>query len=104
MRTVIKAVWAFLLAGPLAACQEPLPEPNDIRAKTIDPKSAVEESDTIVLACPVSQRDIRQFLFPSESGSEKLKLAETETTLRVLLALKGPALPRQRPKRRCECC
>jgi hypothetical protein len=93
MRTLMKAVLVSLLAVPISGCQEPHQIPADMRAKTIDPKSAVAESDTIVLAYPVSQRDIRQFLVPSESGSEKQKLAETETTLRVLQILKGTSLP-----------
>jgi hypothetical protein len=57
--------------------------------KTIDPGDEVRDSDTIVLAAPISQRDIRALSVVADGRDEPLRLAETETTLKVFRVLKG---------------
>jgi hypothetical protein len=91
MRLVDRAIFVGILAVLLGACQK---QPPDLRMKTLDPKGAVQEADTIVLAYPVSQRDIRGLLVPSPDRPP-LKLEETETTLQTLQVLRGAALPAQ---------
>jgi hypothetical protein len=61
--------------------------------QTLDPRSAAEESDTIVLAYPVSQRDVRGLFIARGDRPEPLRLAEMETTLKTLQVLKGQPLP-----------
>jgi hypothetical protein len=77
----------------LAACWEPIANPRDIRDQTLDAKEAIPEADTIVLASVINERDIRRVLFPVQDKPKPVKLRETQTTLRTLQVLKGPALP-----------
>jgi hypothetical protein len=81
------------LGFSLAACKTQIPEPHDARVQTLDPSAAVKESDSIVLARPLSHRDIRELSMPRQHGLPPLRLEETETTLRVLRVIKGPVLP-----------
>lgn len=88
---VSSALVAIALAASLAACSKP----DDIRQRTLDPLRDLAESDSVVLACPVSEREIRRVTTPRADGATVLAIAETEITLRTLHVLKGPPLPRE---------
>jgi hypothetical protein len=93
MRSLAFSTQVLILAVALAGCQAQMPSPKDLRAKMLDIRTAAQESDLVVLAYPVSQRDLRRLAAPVANQPESLRLAETETTLRVLRVLKGPRLP-----------
>ena len=94
MSLIVNTVFIWALTIPIAACQNSA-VPLDVRAKTLDPRNAVQEADSIVFAYPVSQRDVREVFVPFEGRPEPMRLEETETTLKTLLVLKGAPLPAQ---------
>ncbi len=86
---VSSAVFALALAASLAACNKP----KDIRQRTLDPLLDLAESDSVVLAYPMSKREVRGVTTPRADGGPVLAIAEIEVTLRTLHVLKGPPLP-----------
>jgi len=77
----------------LAACLHPQDWPSDLRVETLDAPIAVSTCDSIVLAAPMYRRDIREFATPWKGEAEAKRLADVETTLKVLQVLKGPPIP-----------
>lgn len=81
------------LTVALAACQERALVPEDLHVRTLDPAAAVKESDSIIVAVPLSHRDVRKLTLPPVGPVSPTGLAETETRVAVLQVLKGPPLP-----------
>lgn len=79
----------------LAACLHPQEWPSDLRVETLDAPVAVGRSDSIILAIPLNRRDIREFATPWKGDADAKRLAEVETTLKVIQVIKGSGLPQE---------
>jgi hypothetical protein len=87
-------LWIAGIVGVLwAGCQRPAPPPPDLHVETLNVPTAANRSDLILLAVPLSHRDVRVFANPWRGVGEPKRQAEVETTLKVLRVIKGPPLP-----------
>jgi hypothetical protein len=93
MRQVVASGLVLLLCG-LAACSQVSAPPSDFRFKTLDPATAVEKADSIVLASPARHREITSVNAQMADRPEPLTLLQLETDLNVEAVLKGASLPR----------
>ena len=83
MQVMTPAV-VLILASLFTACQRRVEAPpSDFVMKTLDPSTAVQEADVIVLAYPVARKEL---------GHVSVDLLETETTLKVMRVYKGKVL------------
>ena len=84
------------LASLFTACQRRVEAPpSDFVMKTLDPSTAVQEADVIVLAYPVARKDLRHVFVPLDHRVEPMDLLETETTLKVMRVYKGKVLAKE---------
>ena len=91
----MRSLALFFLSATLfqvAACHTTGGPPADLRIETIDPKTIIRDSDTIVLGVPLSQHDVKD-IFVNVEGRLPVRLVETETVLKTLLVIKGAELP-----------
>jgi hypothetical protein len=86
---------AGVLGSALTSCRPQSEWPPDIHGEVLDAPTAINSADSIVLAVPLRHRDIREWAPRSRTEPGPPKLAEVETTLKVLRVLKGPALPEE---------
>ena len=66
--------------------------PVDFRPETLNYKISITNADSIVLAYPISHKEVGRFEI-RRFDNPRLPLIETETTLAVLHVFKGPNLP-----------
>lgn len=94
---VASAFSCLVVAVSLLGCAQPQDPPADFQPKTIDPKTAVREADTIVVAYPTSRRDVSGVFAIRRDleGLPPINVAETETTIQLVQALKGSGLPKE---------
>jgi hypothetical protein len=64
---------------------------QDARIKTLNPREAIEEADVILIAVPLSSKDLRRVQAYRDAGGDPIALVEVETTIRVLQVIKGPS-------------
>lgn len=94
--TLASTVLCLALASQFAACQQ---QPRGFLRQTLNPKLAVQEADLIVLAYPVSRRDVGHQRSIPRQGEDvslpPLRIMETETTLAVMQVFKGAQKPQE---------
>jgi len=87
----------FNLAAPLflamSACGAQPSLPADLRSATLDPSTAVDRADSIVVATVMGHRDIQEFPTPWRGDGDPKRLAEVEVSLKVIQMIKGQQLP-----------
>ena len=88
MPTIVQLIITCIVFSLSGACT-PHGLPHDFRPETIDPLQAAFMADVIVLAYPVSERGIGDFIAVDEQHCRKIHIREVETTLRVIHVLKG---------------
>lgn len=93
-KVVICIILCCLALLTLASC-ECHTVPEDYQPATLDPHVAVRSSDTIVLGYPTARRDIRKVPVRQRRLVSRVNLVETETTLHVLLVIKGIEINRE---------
>jgi hypothetical protein len=96
MREMTSATVFLLLTCSFAACQKTVgAPPTDFMMKTLDMTTAVKEADSIVLAYPLTRRELGHVSVYLDQRVEPLHLLETDTTLKVMRVFKGPVLPEE---------
>jgi hypothetical protein len=89
MRKIAQLIVCWALATDVACSQDVIIQ--DARIKTLNPREAIEEADVILIAVPLSSKDLRGAHAYRDTGGNPIALVEVETTLRVLQVIKGPS-------------
>lgn len=92
-RTLTTLFLIEALAAVMLNCRAQGSWPPDLHVAGLDPPTAVDRSDLIVLALVLGHRDISFVPTPWRGDADPKRLAEVEVTLKPLQVIKGPTVP-----------